>query len=111
MATLTPPICLEVVFRDTTISGDDPSGANFYRVNMRITAQSFSPNSTYTGANIAVGMFTSNTNVGMIWRISHIFSQSATAAYLQLEDISGLNARIDPTGGSGGNPPDTPSSG
>jgi hypothetical protein len=104
MATRTPPFCLRISYLDVSRQ-EDPS-QNFYDVNITIVGngQGYSPDSFYTGDDITVGMYTSNTNNGMIWRISRIYSQSATDAFLEFEDLSGLNAIINPSNSYGGPP-------
>jgi hypothetical protein len=102
---LTPPICLRARFLGT----GSPTG-NDYPVTLTINTSDFQTYTTsgptqvsYNGTNVAVGMYATNRFDGRIFRIKSISSQTSTQVVCILEDIGGLNAKIDPNGlGNGG---------
>ena len=95
---LSPPLCLLVYYNGVGPDPLDPTNPNLYNTTLTITPQSYSTGQ-YDGTTLTVGMWTTDAIDGYVFRIQHIYSQTSGSVNLTLEDVSGYNALIDPTGG------------
>jgi hypothetical protein len=93
---LSPPICLEALFIDV-----QDYAPNQWQCTLTINPQGYATGQ-YDGTTITVGMYTSNTNYGFIYKITSILVQTASSVVCIVEDVSGYNAVIDPSQGTGG---------
>lgn len=100
---LNPPLCMLVYYGDIF-----SAGTNLYSTTLNITYQYYNQGgSQYDGTTLTVGMWTTNSLDGIIFRIYGISNQTADSVDVILEDVSGVNALINPQYspiGSGGGP-------
>jgi hypothetical protein len=111
---LNPPICLLVYY--TNNGGGDPLDLlnhHLYNFKFQVTPQAIgvpgngSTLYQYDGTSIKVGMYTSNSFNGYVFRVNRIIRQTSFEVDLILEDVNGYNRIIDPTRGiNGGGPID-----
>jgi len=99
---LSPPLCLEAYFQNTAVSGND------YTTTLTVSPQTYQSGgaqASYTGSNVAVGMYATSSLYGYVFRIKSITSQTSTSVVAVLEDLNGTNKSIDPSGGIDGGGP------
>ena len=99
---LSPPLCLEAYFQTTNVSGND------YTTTLTVTPQTYQSGgaqASYTGSNVAVGMYATSSLYGYVFLIKSITSQTSTSVVAVLEDLNGTNKSIDPSGGPDGGGP------